>query len=139
RRPSSTYLSTRFDRGLPSRLAWRSSRRRVFAAIRAGSAAFCERVMRDDCNTPYLLYYTDLVSQHADAVDLRLDDIAVLQVLRRRAREPDAGGRAGEDHVAGKERPAGRRARDDLGHGKEELVGARVLLRDAVDPQRETQ
>ena len=46
----------------------------------------------------------DLVPQHADPVDLDLDDVAVLQRDLRVAEDADALGRAREDHVAALER-----------------------------------
>ena len=52
---------------------------------------------------------------------------------RRLARRADAGGRAGEDDVAGEQRQHGRQLGDEPRHGEDEIGRARVLHGLAVD------
>src|SRR5437660_12034386 len=57
----------------------------------------------------------DRVAQHAQAVDLDLHDVAVLEEDGRLAGKADAGRSAGEDYVAGLQRHHVREVGDDLG------------------------
>ena len=73
-------------------------------------------------------------------VDLDRDLVAGLQQPRRVAEHADAGGRAGEDQVAGLERRRLRGVADDLVDPEDQVRGRRVLHRlavqDRADPER---
>lgn len=62
-----------------------------------------------------------------------LEHLTRVQEPRRLAGGADAGGRAGEDHVAGQKREHGRELGDQAGHAEDEIGGAGVLHRLAVD------
>ena len=71
--------------------------------------------------------------------DLDLDDVAGLQGHRRVAVDADAGGCAGEDHVARFQREDGRGMGHELRDAEDELARARVLQRLAVEPLHDPQ
>ena len=73
------------------------------------------------------------IGQAADLLDPQLDHVARLEEFA--APGPDAGGRAGEDHVAGIKRDAARQLRDLLGQREDHLPGIRILLQHVVDPE----
>src|SRR5262252_7917007 len=73
------------------------------------------------------------VLELADLLDPQLDHIAGFKELA--APGAGAGGRTGENDVAGMQRHAGRQLRDLLGQGEDHLAGIGILLEHAVDPQ----
>ena len=66
----------------------------------------------------------DGVAQHAEPLDLDLDDVAGLQQPRRRAGVADAGRGAGGQQVAGPQREGVRDQRERVADGVDHLVGA---------------
>src|SRR6266849_8038623 len=93
-----------------------------------------------DLGPSRLLLVLDRVDQHADARDVDLAGVARLHPDRvGLARVADAGGRAGEDDVAGLERDALRDIGDGLGDRKHHVVGV-VRLHDLpVEPRLDFQ
>src|SRR4029450_7747145 len=67
------------------------------------------------------------VDELADALDGRVDHLALLQIAPRRPHRADAGRRAREDEVAGLERAEARQERYQLRHREDHVGGARVL------------
>src|SRR5262249_53072668 len=78
------------------------------------------------------LFRDDVVSDDADSLDFDFHDVAGLN-------RTDAAGRAGVDDVAGLERREAGDVFDQLLDAKDELRCARLLLRLAVDPERDCQ
>ena len=64
----------------------------------------------------------DVVADGADAFDPGLEDVAGLQEPRWRAGDPDAGGSAGEDDVAGQQRQDGGELGDEPGDAEDEVA-----------------
>ena len=74
------------------------------------------------------------VAHEADALDLDLDLVARRERDLRLAEDADAGGRAGQDQVAGLEREDARGVRDEVRDAEDELARPRVLQRLPVQP-----
>src|SRR5579864_478091 len=81
----------------------------------------------------------DRVPEHADAVDLDLDDVARLQPNGGLAGHADAGRSAGKDEVARLESEDLRQIGDHLANAKDQLARVRVLHRLAVQAQADAE
>ena len=98
------------------------------------------RGARDGCRRVFVRFFGHHgVAQVSNTLDAHHHIVAGLQVARRLAREADAAGGSGRDHVAGLEREDAGEVSDQVRNGEDEVARVGVLQLFAVDGQPDVQ